>query len=56
MKIMTSFDNPPIPIRDFDWSAVTDNYDGTGSPIGHGKTESEAVESLKAQLAEAEGK
>jgi hypothetical protein len=49
-KIITRHDPPPIPIRCFDWSAVTDNYDGPGSPIGHGATEEEAVADLKEQL------
>lgn len=62
MKIITSFDFPPIPIRDFDWSAVTDNYDCdcdqdgffSTHPIGHGRTEEEAIADLKEQLADRE--
>lgn len=49
MKIITSFDFPPIPIRNFDWSAVTDNYD-EGAPVGHGRTEAEAIADLQWQL------
>jgi hypothetical protein len=60
-KIHTSFDYPPIPVRDMDWSAVTDNYeaesDSEGSwsthPIGHGATEQEAIADLLDQLEEA---
>lgn len=51
MKIKTSFDNPPIPDRSFDWSAVTDDYD-FGHPIGHGSTEAEAIVDLKSQLSD----
>jgi len=49
-KIITRHDPPPIPIRCFDWSAVTENYDGPGSPIGFGETEAEAIEELQEQL------
>jgi hypothetical protein len=49
MKIRTSFEHPPIPIRDFDWSAVTDDYE-PGHPIGRGATEAEAIADLKEQL------
>lgn len=47
-KIVTKYDPPPIPFRDADWSAVYDDYD-LGSPIGHGATEAEAIEDLKAE-------
>jgi hypothetical protein len=49
MKIITRFDPPPIPLRQFDWSAVTENYD-LGAPIGHGRTEAEAIANLQEQL------
>lgn len=52
-KIVTRYDPPPIPLRQFDWSAVTDNYD-LGSPIGRGHTEAEAIADLKMQLEDAE--
>lgn len=32
------------------WVATTDEYDGPGSPIGHGQTEEEAVASLLEKL------
>ncbi len=53
MIIRTSYDYPPIPVRDMDWSAVLDNYDGAEDshhPIGHGRTELEAIDDLKQQL------
>lgn len=45
-KIVTSYIYPPIPIRTCDWSAVYDNYDGEGSPIGLGSTEAKAIADL----------
>jgi hypothetical protein len=55
-RIITHFEYPPIPVRNMDWSAVTDNYDGAPdahSPIGRGETEEAAIEDLKAQLEDA---
>jgi hypothetical protein len=49
MKIITSFDYPPIPIRDRDWSAITDSYE-PGDPVGRGTTEQEAIADLEEQL------
>lgn len=54
MKIITSHDMPPIPVRDMDWSAHTDNYEASyeeghwmsNEPIGHGPTEVAAVNNL----------
>lgn len=51
MKIVTDFWMKPIPPRQFDWSAVTDNYEG-GDPIGYGATEADAVADLQEQLTE----
>lgn len=48
-KIVTNFVFPPIPIRQFDWLAVFDNYDGAEDsrcPVGFGRTEAEAVADL----------
>lgn len=49
-RIVTSFDYPSIPIRQFDWSAVDDRtYDGaddSSCPVGHGATEREAINGL----------
>ena len=59
MKIRTTFVYPPIPIRDFDWSATDDDtYDGAEdsgnrNQIGYGRTEQEAVADLMAILEEA---
>ena len=49
--IRTDFWMKPIPLRQFDWSAVTDDYE-PGHPIGYGKTEAEAISDLKEQLEE----
>lgn len=54
MKIVTTFWPKPIPIRSFDWSAITEDYDGAPDAgrqfIGHGRTEEEAIADLKEQL------
>lgn len=49
MKIITDFWMKPIPLRQFDWQAVTDNYEG-GDPIGYGTTEEDAIVDLQEQL------
>jgi hypothetical protein len=46
--IKTSHDMPPIPISDYDWSACREDWD-EGQPIGHGKTEEEAIKDLLQQ-------
>ena len=48
MKIVTNFWIKPIPLRQFDWSAVTNNYEG-GDPMGYGATEQEAIADLQEQ-------
>lgn len=57
LNIRTSFDYPPIPIRNCDWSAIDhDTYDGApecNCPIGRGATEAEAVADLLEQIEEA---
>lgn len=50
-RIITEHVYPPIPDRRFDWSAVTDGYEG-GDPIGYGRTEAEAIADLREQLEE----
>ena len=50
MKIRTEFVHPPIPIRQFDWSAVDDDSYEPGSAIGSGRTELEAVHDLVSRL------
>ena len=60
MKIVTSYWAKPIPLRQFDWSAVDDNYDCdcdqdgffSTCPIGYGATEQEAIDDLIEQLRE----
>lgn len=56
IRIRTNYDYPPIPIRQFDWSAIDDDtYDGADDshcPIGHGTTEAEAIEDLLEQIAD----
>lgn len=44
-KIITSYDYPSIPIRDYDWSAIRESYD-EGDLIGYGKTEQDAINDL----------
>lgn len=44
MKIRTTYENPPIPYRGLDWSAIDDNtYDGEGCHIGRSATKQEAI-------------
>ena len=53
-KIITDNPCPPIPARNFDWSAVYDDYDGAAEshcPIGHGETELAAINDLISQEA-----
>lgn len=51
MKIVTRYDPPPIPVRDFDWYAIDDEtYDGQGSAIGYGKTEKAAIKDLLEEI------
>lgn len=48
-KIRTEHVKPPIPIRDWDYSAVLDDYEG-GDPMGWGETEQAAIDDLLQQL------
>jgi hypothetical protein len=50
-KIITTNIYPPIPTRQFDWSATDDNYE-PGCPIGYGATEQEAIADLLEQIEE----
>ncbi len=50
-RIVTTHEFPPIPIRDYDWSASRSDYD-EGDLIGYGKTEKQAIEDLKMQESE----
>ena len=42
------YDPPPIPIRDFDWTALRDGYE-PGDPIGRGASEAAAIAYLLEQ-------
>ncbi len=44
-KITTSYEYPPIPIREYDWSAARKDWD-EGDCIGYGRTEQEAIDDL----------
>jgi len=56
-KVITSHDCPPIPVRSMDWSATFDDYDAevvdgqwtSSHPVGHGRTEAEAIADLLEQ-------
>lgn len=58
MKIVTSFIYPPIPNRNFDWTAVYDDtYDGAEDSgnrnhVGYGATEEAAIKDLKENFSE----
>ena len=44
-KIITSYDFLPVPIRDYDWSAIREGYE-PGDLIGFGRTEQDAINDL----------
>jgi hypothetical protein len=48
MKIITNYVFPPIPVRQFDWAAVFDNYE-PGAHVGYGRTEQDAIDDLRQQ-------
>ena len=51
MKIVVSFENPPIPDRSHDYAAFDDDtYDGPGCLVGRGSTPIEAVKDLIEQM------
>jgi hypothetical protein len=57
-KIVTDFWRKPIPTAAYDWSAVTEDYDGAEDshcPIGHGATEEAAIADLLEQIEERAG-
>lgn len=41
-KLITTYNPPPIPIRQFDWTCIDENYEG-GDIIGTGETEEAAI-------------
>ena len=51
--VITTFDPPPIPDRNHDWSARLDSYE-PGEPIGYGSTEADAVYDLYIEIELAE--
>lgn len=53
MKLSTSYIYPPIPPREFDWSAMFDCDDGDSGRVGFGRTEQEACLDLLANQYEA---
>ena len=58
IKVRTEHVYPPIPVRDYDWSAIDDDsYDGahdsaTRHQIGYGRTEQAAINDLVQQISE----
>ncbi len=48
MKIRVRYNPPPIPMRQFDWTAIDDNYE-PGMPIGYGPTKAAAILDLREQ-------
>jgi hypothetical protein len=50
LLVITEYIRPPIPTHHMDWQAVTDDYDGPGSPMGYGPTEAAAVADLYHQI------
>lgn len=50
MKIVTSYDPPPIPMRCCDWSAIDDDTYDYDQPVGYGKTEQEAIDDLLSKI------
>ena len=41
-KLITTYNPPPIPVRQFDWTCIDENYEG-GDIIGTGETEEAAI-------------
>lgn len=50
MTVSVSFDYPPIPIRNADWSACIDGQEEDG-PYGRGATKTQAIVELGIELA-----
>jgi hypothetical protein len=53
IKIITSYDFPPIPLRRFDWSAYQDGWE-PGAPLGRGATKEAAIADPLEQLEDQE--
>lgn len=45
-KIVTSYANPPIPTRDYDWAAWFDDEGEEAGRYGYGPTEADAIRDL----------
>jgi hypothetical protein len=54
IKICIACHKPPIPVRSFDWSAASPDYE-PGDVIGHGATKEEAIEDYLAAIDAPEG-
>jgi hypothetical protein len=54
MTIVTYYDPPPIPLRDYDWRAWDDDTYDYDQPMGMGLTEAGAVADLLEKLADEE--
>lgn len=52
IRLATSFDHPPIPVRHYDWSAYDDRTADIGMTVGNGSTENEAINDLLERLEE----
>ena len=53
-RIRTHFDPPPIPVRQFDWTAILENDNFEGTLVGYGATEEAARADLLSKLSERE--
>lgn len=47
-KVILNHVYPPIPVRQYDWSAERDGYE-PGDPLGWGETPEKAIEDLEEQ-------
>lgn len=45
LPIISTYDPPPIPMREFDWHSVRDGWE-PGAPEGYGRTRQEAEAAL----------
>jgi len=54
VSIRTDYWPKPIPLRQFDWTAIDDDtYDGASDsrcPVGYGRTEQEAIDDLMTEM------